>query len=173
MNEQPSAVRGALPASPLHQLLAVFRRAIASDPGTVAALRRADPCSPPAVFYRLTAHLLDEHMPEVGPLRDAYESRWVVIASAMASAKGLPESGPPLGEALAKAGVSEMRVVRLLEAEPGQLPDLIRHAVQQLTQKGQAFDPIDLAYLVLSAGTDRARRPRRSIARDFYRHQKT
>jgi CRISPR type I-E-associated protein CasB/Cse2 len=141
----------------------------AADPGTLAALRRAAPTSPPAAFYRVSVSVLDDQLPEGGTRRDAAEARWVVVVSAMATAQGLL-ARCPLGEALAKAGVAELRVLRLLEANDAQLADLVRHVVHQLVQKGQPFDPADLADLVLTAGTDRGPEPRRRIARSFYRH---
>jgi CRISPR system Cascade subunit CasB len=157
----------AAPERPRHRLVAALRHAIeAADPGTAAALRRADPSSPPAAFYRLTVRLLDEHLPEAGPRRIVEEGRWAVVAAAMANAAGFMRR-VPLGEALARAGVAEMRVVRLLEARDSQLADQVRNIVHQLVQKAQSFDPNDLADLVLSDSDD----PRRWIARSFYRHQ--
>lgn len=158
-----------------HRAVAALGRALNpkhADPGTLAALRRADPTSPPAAFYRVTVAVLDEYLPEAGPVRDALEGRWVIVVSAMANAAGLL-ARVPLGEALARAGVAEMRVLRLLEAQDSQLPDLVRHVVHQLVQKAQPFDPSDLADLVLTAGTERAQEPRRRIARSFYRHADT
>jgi CRISPR-associated protein Cse2 (CRISPR_cse2) len=141
-----------------------------ADPGTLAALRRADPTSPPAAFYRVAGAALDEHIGEGGPLRDRLESGWTVILSAMARAQGFLGT-VPLGEALAKAGVAEMRVLRLMEAPAAQLPDLVRNVVHLLVQKGQRFDPNDLANLVLARDDDRG--PRRNIARSYYRHADT
>ncbi len=74
----------------------------------------------------------------------------------------------PLGEALARAGVAEMRFRRLLEASAAQLPELVRNIVHQLAQKRQPFDPNDLADLVLAEDDDRD--TRRRIARAFYRY---
>jgi len=150
-------------------VVALQRALEASDPGTLAALRRADPASPPAAFYRIATSVLDEHLPESGPQRDALEARWSIVVSAMANAEGLL-ARVPLGEALAKAGVAEMRVLRLLEANEAQLADLVRHAVHQLVQKAQPFDANELADLVLTVGTERGRDPRRRVARTFYRH---
>ena len=149
-------------------LVAKLRGALEhADPGTLAALRRAKPTSPPAAFYRLATSVLDEHLARVaenGSCRDDLESKWTVILSAMATGLGLL-AAVPLGEAL------EMRVLRLLEAQPGQLPELVRTAVHQLVQKGQPFNPNDLADLVLARDDDRG--PRRNIARSYYRHADT
>jgi CRISPR system Cascade subunit CasB len=153
-------------------VVALQRAIETADPGTQASLRRADPASPPAAFYRVTVRILDDILSGEGPSRDAMERAWVVIASAMARASGML-APVPLGEAMAKAGVAEMRLLRLLEARGDQLADIVRNVVHQLTQKGQRFDPRDLANLVLTDGTEFAREPRRRIARNYYRHQAT
>lgn len=156
-----------------HSAVAALRYALeAADPGTLAALRRLDPSSPPAAFYRVTVSALDDHLPEKGNRRDELEARWAVVVAAMATAHGLLKP-IPLGEALAKAGVAEMRVVRLLEAHEPQLAAVVRNVVHQLVQKAQAFEPNDLADLVLTDGTRHARESRRRIARSFYRHEGT
>lgn len=153
------------------ELVANLRGVLAhADPGTLAALRRADPASPPPAFYRVAVAVLDEHLAnfaDSGPRRDEIESRWTVIVSAMACAQGFL-AAIPLGDALANARVTERRVLRLLEASAAQLPDLVRNVVHQLVHKGQPFDPNDLADLVLARDDDRG--PRRTIARSFYRH---
>jgi hypothetical protein len=114
----------------------------------------------------MTVSLLDEHLPAAGPRRVEEEGRWAVVVAAMANAVDFMMK-VPLGEALAKAGVAEMRVVRLLEARDAQLADLVRNIVHQLVQKAQPFDPNDIADLVLTDSDE----PRRWIARSFYRHQ--
>lgn len=165
----PTSIEAPQPKPTLRDLVAKLRAALEhADPGTLAALRRfkAD-ALPPAAFYRLTVPLLDDSLPESGEYRDAKERQWGVIVAAMASAQGFL-AAVPLGEALAKAGVAEMRVLRLLEASAEQLPSLVRTVVHQLIQKGQPFDPTDLASLVLAADDNRA--PRRKIAQSFYRH---
>lgn len=163
----------ATPWSKRQRAVGALRRSLeASDPGTLAALRRANPASPPPAFYRVTVDALDEVLSEGGPRRSAEEVRWAVVVSAMANAEGLL-ARVPLGEALAHAGVAEMRVVRLLEGHGEQLADLVRNAVHQLVQKAQPFDPNDLADLVLSDGEAWEQEPRSRIARSFYRHQGT
>lgn len=156
------------------ELVAKFRSILDHlDPGTLAALRRANSASPPPAFYRVAVTVLDEHLAhfaESGPRRDEIESQWTVIVSAMASAQGFLAS-VPLGEALANAGVTEMRFRRLLEASSAQLPELVRNVVHQLVQKGQPFDPNDLADLILARDDDRS--PRRKLARSYYRHADT
>lgn len=151
----------------------LWQRLKHADPGTLATLRRAAGlASPPAVFYRLTVDILDDYfdeMPKAGEFRNNIESRLGVVLSAMAKAGDFlaPVS---LGKALADADIAEMRVLRLLEADERQLPELVRGIVHQLVQKGQPFNPHDLADLVLSPESSE---PRRRIARDFYRFQKS
>lgn len=156
------------------EVIAKLRGVLAhTDPGTLAALRRADPASPPPAFYRVAVAVLDEHLAhfaDSGPRRDEIESRWTLIVSAMASAQGFL-SAVPLGDALAYAKVAELRVLRLLNASAAQLPELVRNVVHQLVQKGQSFDPNDLAALVLAG--DEERDPRRVIARSYYRNADT
>ena len=169
MNQPAPTPVEAAPKKPTRrEAIAKLGRALASaDPGTLAALRRAKPASPPAVFYRLVVDVLDDILAEAGPFRDEVETRWALIASAMAAAQGFL-AAVPLGEALAGAGVSEMRFLRLLEADSSQLPKLVGNVVHQLVQRGQPFDPNDLANLVLARDDDRE--PRRRIARSYYRH---
>ena len=156
--------------SPRHLAVNALRYAIErADPGTRAALKRADFAAPPTAFYRVTVDILDEDFAGGGTRRAEIEARWIVVAAAMASAEGLL-SRAPFGEALARAGVAEMRVLRLLEAHGSQLADLTRTIVHQLVQKAQSFDPQDLADLVLSDQTGREREPRARIARAFYRN---
>ncbi len=158
------------PESARHYAVGALRHALsAADPGTLAALRRGSADSPPAAFYRITATVLDDVLPEGGPRRDESEARWMVVVSAMARAQGLL-GRVPLGEALARAAVAEARVLRLLEAHDGQLADLVRHVVHQLVQRAVSFDSGDLADLVLTDGTSFHQHPRRRIARAYYRH---
>lgn len=153
-------------ASSLYTLLGRLRHA---EPGALAALRRLDPESPPPAFFRLTVDLLDASSPASGGVRDALETRWAVVARELARAGDVLLAPVRLGEALARAGVAEMRVLRLLEARDAQLYDVLRTVVHQLVSKGQPFDPRQLAKLVVR-GDEHIRR---AIARDFYRHQST
>ncbi len=140
-----------------------------ADPGTLAALRRTDPERLPAAFFRLTVDLLDEVLPaEAGPSRDRDEIRWAAVTRELAHAGDKLLAPVPLGEALAKAGVAEMRVLRLLQASGATLFDTAHSVVQQLVSRGQPFDPRQLAELVVREDSETVRR---RIARDFYRHQ--
>ncbi len=167
---QPTNGTAPTPENPRRRAIGALRFAIENtDPGTVAKLRRMDASDPPAAFYRLSVGPLDELLAtEQGEWRNEAEKGWAVIVGAMARGIDFLDAYTPFGAALARAGVAESRVIRLLEARREQLPELVRHAVQQLVQKGQSWSPHDLADLVLAR--DDNREPRRRIARGFYRH---
>lgn len=159
-------------ASRRHRCVAALREALESaDAGSIAALRRWNSASPPSAFYRITVSVLDRYLPADGPRRDRQEARWAVVVSAMATAPRLV-AAVPFGEALARAGVAELRVIRLLEASEAQLPDLVRTVVHQLVQKSQPFDAHELADLVVGGSAPSGREARRRIARSFYRHER-
>jgi len=171
----PASVETASPKTTRRDLVDRLRAALdRADPGTLAALRRLDPSSPPPAFYRLSVAVLDAQLANLADgsaLRDELESRWALLVSALALAQGYFSPPIPLGQALAEAGVAEMRLLRLLEARAAQLPALVRNVVHQLVQRGQPFDPNDLANLVLASDEDRG--PRKNIARMYYRHEGT
>lgn len=73
------------------------------------------------------------------------------------------------GSAMARAGVAEVRLTRLLRARGEQLPDAVRTLTHQLVSAGVSFDLADLAWLVLSEGQADEERARQQIARDYYR----
>ena len=146
-----------------------------ADPGTLAALRRMDPACPPPAFFRLMAASLDDILPPDGQARDLAETSWALVSQAMAMATGGRRGSSllgrvPFGQALAQAGVAEMRLLRLLNASGEQRHALVRGVVHQLVSAGQTFDPSQLADLVLARDDDAEERARRSIARQFYRH---
>jgi CRISPR type I-E-associated protein CasB/Cse2 len=141
-----------------------------ATPGTVAELRRAGAGEPSGAFFRLATDLLDAGTgARSGPLRDRGERGWAAFASLLARARTLT-SGPSLGHALAAAGIAEGRVLRLLQTHDEALFDAARGVVHQLVSKGQPFDAIQLAHLLLSDGASDEDEKRRVVARDFYRH---
>ena len=144
------------------------------SPGDLAALRRIEPADPaePA-FWNAVGRWLEPAgtlPPPESPGRDAAETRWAVVLGAMAWLKGLHRPGRRLGSALASAGLSELRLTRLLRASGASLPDLLRAATHQLVSRAEPVDVEDLAWLVLTADTPRGERTRRRVARDFYAH---
>ncbi|MFW5846495.1 MAG: type I-E CRISPR-associated protein Cse2/CasB [Planctomycetota bacterium] len=150
-------------ASRLAELAGLIER---SDPGTRAALRRADPRTEhgwrSGAFYRLTAGL------DPQPWQ---EPAWAVLLAGMACIEHVPK-GPPFGALLAEHAVSELRLARLLGADRQQLPTQVRSLVHLLQSKGVTrcdwYQPAQLVLFDSEAA-------RRQIARAFYRthHQKT
>jgi CRISPR system Cascade subunit CasB len=137
--------------------------------GEVAELRRAKPADPACgAFYKIVALHLDPLLPVAGAARDEAERRWGAILSGMALMQDLHRPGRRLGHALAAAGFSELRFVRLLRAHDDALGDAVRLTARFLAAKGEPVDWVDLAWLVLSDGSEAAEGVRRHAARDFY-----
>ncbi|MFW6189815.1 MAG: type I-E CRISPR-associated protein Cse2/CasB [Planctomycetota bacterium] len=138
-------------------------------PGDVAELRRVTPDDPytPALWK-----LLLHHVPESwtgGPGRDENERRWAALFAGMAVAAGLHDPAVPLGRALAEAGWSELRFVRLMRDRADGLADRVRRVAAYLNSKAQTADWADVANLLLEQEGEWAERHRRRIARDYYR----
>lgn len=146
-------------------------------PGDVADLRRIRQGALAPAFWRLLVQHVESADLLVEPSREAVradqEQRWAVIMSALAQSQGFHD-GTPLGKALAEADVSEMRVMRLLNATDTPLYDLVRTAIHQLASKGATYDPLDIALLVLdqdaAVHASRGEFVRRRIARSYYRY---
>lgn len=131
--------------------------------GELANLRRMTPDVPPGFsFYKLLLRI------GVDIQGDALERQWTIVVAALASLAGTYTSEVPLGMALAKAGLSELRFVRLLRADET-LSDEIRSISHILSSKAIAFDHRQLAYLVLLQQAEAAEKLRRQIARDYYK----
>lgn len=160
-----------------------------SDPGTVAALRRARPGDTCGAFLLLAFDLLERHGTRDGTSKRASsdserrETRWLVYASLIArtalprlpgrgggddAPRSLARGRTPFGAALALAGVSEPRVLKLLRAHDKALFDAARAVVQKLVSEGQDFDPTQLARLLLSDTLSSEAQCRRSIGYEYY-----
>jgi CRISPR system Cascade subunit CasB len=87
----------------------------------------------------------------------------------MAHVPGLHDYDTPLGEALAMAGWSEVRFVRLMEADAETLPVLLRRMAQYLASKEQRANWDDVRRLLFTTDPDRADDVRLNIARTYYR----
>lgn len=142
------------------------------SPGEVAELRRLDPDEPGGgAFWKAVVF----HLEPAGQLRGAdAEARWALVLRAIGELHALHRPRRRLGRALAAAGVSEMRLVRLLRADLEALDSLLRAVTHQLASAGEPVDLADLAWLVVTArGSGATReseeRVRRGIARDYYR----
>ena len=161
--ESPSAPVG-------RSTLATIARHLARDdypPGDLAQLRRLDPERPDGrAFWQLVAH----HAPAA--LDDERAARALAIClRGMAIMREFLAGEPRrLGTALAEAGVTELRVLRLLRADADRLAEELRQLARLLASKGEAgrFDWGEAYDLVRSAGTEREAEVRRRIARDYY-----
>lgn len=146
---------------------ALARTMARMSPGDVASLRRLTPddLAVPA-FWKLAGIAL-EHELAGGGVEDR-ERRWAVVVASVAVASGLHAPGRPLGDALAAAGYSELRLARLLRAHAAALPPEVRGATAYLASKAVAFDGADVAALVLSDGGPSEEAVRRRIAKSYY-----
>lgn len=165
MNPQPN--ESATLASLIGRLAAELNEA---STGELAELRRLVPDDPGgAAFWRIVVTRLEpDHLPGAGFQREQALRRWAVILRAMATLQGLHEPRHRLGAALAEAGVSEVRLNRLLRAGGETLFDQLRGVVHQLAATGIIVDLIGIARLVLSNGRADEQAVRQTIANDYY-----
>lgn len=136
------------------------------DPGSAAALRRGplDGAGTAAFWGLLAKHDL--------PVTE----HWAALVQAIAiltpkgrkpSRRAAHDSTLRMGEALQKAGVTELRLARLLGAPPDLRPDLAVRTCRRLAATDfNRFDLVTLGQFLLSR--DNAHAARR-IARDYYR----
>ena len=141
-------------------------------PGDLAQLRRLRPEVAPGApaFWRLATGPLEPEGYQLawGHDPDEREARWAVILAAMARLQGFHDPKVPLGRALAEAGVSEGRLLRLLRARGVALFDTLRVTVHQIANGAQRVDCAELAELVLTSGRDDEDSIRRRVARHYY-----
>ena len=138
-----------------------------SDRGAHAAIRRAEPgdLATPALWKLFATCDLD-------PPSDDAARPWALTAWALATL-GEADSRASLGQAMHAAGISELRLVRLLRADPAQLPDALRAVVRQLLAKGLNADAVQLLRLVQTdPASDAGERARMVVARDYYRAER-
>ena len=136
--------------------------------GDRAALRRIDPDTPvtPTLWKVLFDLKQDESK---GMPQTKWEQRWATLLMGMAHCAGLHDYDVPLGQALAEAGWSEPRFVRLLEADDETLPVLLRRMAQYLASKQQPANWDDVRKLLFYQSGETAENIRLSIARPYYR----
>ena len=139
-------------------------------PGDIAELRRLNPGDPVAPsFWKLLNSLEDlVRLPASGNQLAEQERRWACFFNAAAILSDLHRRDVPLGLALAKAELSEIRFVRLLRAEEHHLFVEVRHTARFLAAKGQVVDIYGFALLLMSDGTDFQESVRRNTARSYY-----
>lgn len=140
------------------------------DGGDRAALRRSDPGRPPPAFWRLLDAVIEPRWPLPGDpaARDRAERAWAVVLNTLAIGQGLHRSDAWLGKSLLTAGLSELRLTRLLEATGDALHDEVRVVARYLAARGQPASWVELASLVLYPRGERADEVRRNIARSYF-----
>jgi len=131
--------------------------------GDSAELRRGWDQPRGAAFWRIAVRVLERH----DLLRDVEsEIEWTAILAGLAETASLHAPSQRFGRALAAAGVTEARLLRLLRAEDETLRKTLRAVVRQLASAGQRFDWGEPARLLLVRDKD----PIRSqIAKSYYR----
>ncbi|PEN11348.1 hypothetical protein CRI94_16320 [Longibacter salinarum] len=136
--------------------------------GNIAELRRISSENPftPALWKVLFDYDLENA--RLGLDQDTYERRMATLLMGMAHCAGLHDYGTSLGQALAEAGWSELRFVRLMEARGETLESLIRRLAQYLASKGQPANWVDVARLLLQQEGDKAETTRLNISRSYY-----
>ena len=147
--------------------------------GDVAELRRISLRAPvtPAL-WRILHHFGIHEAPYASSeeQQDEYERKWAVLLMGMAhcagshnpeAVTGLHDPKIPFGQAMAEAGWSELRFVRLLEANPEQLGTQLRRVAQFLSSEQQRAD-WEGAYWLLFGEGETAERTRLRMSRSYY-----
>jgi CRISPR system Cascade subunit CasB len=168
MSNQVTGAQTTGRASVISSIAGLLREGGALTRGDVSALRRMDPHSPAAAFFKIQGLLLDEHLPGDATARADLETRWAAIIVGLAHLGTLHQSGQRLGFALADAQYSEMRFARLVRADAERLADELPMLARFLAAKGVPADWTAAAQLILSAGCADEEAVRRHLARDYY-----
>lgn len=137
--------------------------------GDRAALRRIDLDAPVTPTLWKVLFALDQDDAPDWISENRWERRWAALLMGMAHCAGLHDYDVPLGQALAEAGWSETRFVRLLEADDETLMVLLRRVAQYLASKQQPANWDDMRGLLFYQSGDTAEDIRLSIARSYYR----
>ena len=167
--------------SDMDRLSDLFPRFGGLPTGTRAALRRMDPEAPgrsaAALFAALETAKLSRQLGRMGAA-DAADTmrRWATIVQVAALLSGTGGArahrpGRELGRAVAAAGYSEARMMRLLAARGPALRGAVVRLARFLASRGaQPVDLRPLAALVLHEGRneERAEAARLRIARGFF-----
>ena len=168
--EHRKATTGAQGARRLSDVIPKMAQEMARfEPGPAAALRRGPLVGAgAAAFWKLLA----QYSP-VGATRN--EARWAALIQAIAilTPKGRDPAKAPahdysrsMGQALHAAGLSDLRLARLLSATPALRPDLTVRTCRRLAgSEFGRFNLVTLGQFVLFGDEKAARR----IARDYYR----
>lgn len=151
------------------KLNALFQGDGGLSTGDMAELRRVEPDEPytPAL-WKLMMDLDLEGTPR-WLSQEQRETRWAALLMGMAMTAGLHDYNEPLGAALARAGWSELRFVRLLRSRGTRLVEEIRRMAQYLGSKDERANWVDVGRLLFSQEGSPADSYRRNIARHYYR----
>lgn len=135
-------------------------------PGDLASLRRlrADALDPLTLWRNLVRWGVD-------PRGDAEVAGWADTLALLASAPEVHQRGRHLGQALAEAGVSEARLLRLLRAEGDAFAAQARSVLHLLASSGESADLSFLAELRFALSPQRREHICRNIASNYYRHK--
>lgn len=147
-------------------------------PGEQAALRRnwnlgAARAAAELAFWKIVVRVLEpqelyrDRLMEL-PLAEL-ERRWRVILAAIATLYLQHSSPAQLGAALAQAGLSEHRILRVLKAEGAGLEAGVRALVHQLASSGTRVNLAELAEIVFFDGSRHDDQIRRRVALSYYR----
>lgn len=136
--------------------------------GDLAELRRINPDKPytPALWK-----ILFDHVPDHDQLSPSRERRWAMLLQAMATCVGLHEPSMDFGAALAEAGWSELRFVRLMEARGDNLDKQLRRLAQYLASKNQEANWAEAAWLLFVQEGEHAENTRQRIAKSYYKRE--
>lgn len=97
------------------------------------------------------------------------EKNWATLIGAMAQNPTSHDPKVRFGKALATAGWSELRLVRLLDSRDEQLDAIFRQMAAYLASKGASLDWSQAGQLLFWQDGERAQNYRQDIARDYYR----
>ena len=164
MNPQPTEARSL--GSLIGQIAAELGDAGTGDLAELRRLKPEDPGGP--AFWRIVVIRLDPELPAGGEIRETALRRWAVILRAVAELNGLHNPGRRFGAALAEAGVSELRLNKLLRASGESLFDQVRTVTHQLATAAAPVDLTGLARLVMSDGQPHEQAVRQTVANDYY-----
>ena len=102
-----------------------------------------------------------------------HAEEWALILSAMARMAPFHyDRGISVGDALARSGFSEGRLMRLLRASGKTFHHTVRRACIYLAAKDQPVDWRQFATLILTTNAEKGERLRERIAVDYYRMRK-
>jgi len=140
--------------------------------GDVAELRRlksSNPFSP--AFFKLMMSCVSSTGYNTGTAvaESENDSNWAAFFQVVALTAGLHNRALNLGEALARAGYSELRLFRLLRSQGDTLHKETRTCARFLASKGQSCDLTAFARILLTSNPDSASLVRKTIARGYYR----